>query len=428
MKPLVLLSLLLLAACQTPAPTRPFYTLQGNASPYPTVAIDCDGFQTQGFIENSPCAPDPDEPEARYYLAPEYTPAQAVVMSEQLLDYPEGVQLVQAVAQAGAAPWLLSAQPERIAWVSALLDGKAKRLEVPTDTLWARDWAPLFAVPAKAEARAELKLLDTNYYSGRSLDDLVPQQLRSVLTHPDFALKVERASLPVYMEGGNITCTRADCYVTDEVLLQNSARGYADDIALDATGIRAAFATQIDQNLHFVEQIPFESTKHIDVWAKFLDEDTLLISELSDETLATLPESQRRHYLQVQRFLERQATGVGRTGQPLESSLGQLARQHNPRLKIVRIPMPAPGYYGGSQVFRTYTNSLLVNGVALVPRYHRVGFSGEAYLDEALIPGYESTVEQVYQSAGYRVVWVDSDDLIRLQGAVHCVTMQVPAL
>ena len=428
MKPLVLLSLLLLVACQTPTPTRPFYTLQGNASPYPTVAIDCDGFQTQGFIENSPCAPDPDEPEARYYLAPEYTPAQAVVMSEQLLDYPEGVQLVQAVAQAGAAPWLLSAQPERIDWVSALLDGKAKRLAVPTDTLWARDWSPLFAVPAKAEARAEIKLLDTNYYSGRSLDDLVPQQLRSVLTHPDFALKVERASLPVYMEGGNITCTRADCYVTDEVLLQNSARGYADDIALDAEGIRAAFATQIDQNLHFVEQIPFESTKHIDVWAKFLDEDTLLISELSDETLATLPESQRRHYVQVQRFLERQATGIGRAGQTLETSLGQLAKKHNPQLNIVRIPMPAPGYYGGSQVFRTYTNSLLVNGVALVPRYHRVGFSGEAYLDEALIPAYESTVEQVYQSAGYRVVWVDSDDLIRLQGAVHCVTMQVPAL
>lgn len=427
MKRLALLSLFLLVACQTPTPTRPFYTLQGNASPYPTVAIDCDGFQTQGFIENSPCAPDPDEPEARYYLAPEYTPTQAVVMSEQLLDYPEGVQLVQAVAQAGAAPWLLSAQPAQIAWASSLLGDKAKLLDVPTDTLWARDWAPLFAVPAKAEARAELKLLDTNYYSGRSLDDMVPQQLRSVLTHPDFALKVERASLPVYMEGGNITCTRAHCYVTDEIVLQNSARGYADDIALDETGIRNAFATQLDQSLHFVEQIPFESTKHIDVWAKFLDENTLLISELSDETLATLPESQRRHYMQVQRFLERQATGVGRAGQTLATSLGQLAKQHNPKLNIIRIPMPAPGYYGGSQVFRTYTNSLLINGVALVPRYHKVGFSGEAYLDEALMPTYEKEVERIYQAAGYQVVWLDFDTFIRLQGAVHCVTMQVPA-
>ena len=64
-------------------------------------------------------------------------------------------------------------------------------------------------------------------------------------------------------------------------------------------------------------------------------------------------------------------------------------------------------------MFRSYTNSLLVNGTAFVPQY-------------ATDPVHGPRVEAIYQDLGFKVVWVPSDSLIRDGGAVHCVTMQVP--
>ncbi|MFW7377459.1 MAG: hypothetical protein ACOH5I_01465 [Oligoflexus sp.] len=47
------------------------------------------------------------------------------------------------------------------------------------------------------------------------------------------------------------------------------------------------------------------------------------------------------------------------------------------------------------------------------------------YDDAALIPAYEVEVVGVYQNAGYQVNFVQSDDLMAMGGAIHCVTMQM---
>ena len=39
---------------------------------------------------------------------------------------------------------------------------------------------------------------------------------------------------------------------------------------------------------------------------------------------------------------------------------------------------------------------------------------------------HEQTVEKIFTDENYKVVWIDSKETIKQQGAVHCITMQVP--
>ena len=97
---------------------------------------------------------------------------------------------------------------------------------------------------------------------------------------------------------------------------------------------------------------------------------------------------------------------------------------------VIRVPMPGP-IFDGKDVFRSYTNSLTVNGAAITPRYVTPGGSDIAdragrYFDSSFRSKYEREVQGVYESYGYDFHWVDSDGMIYVGGAVHCTTMQVP--
>ncbi|HKK10312.1 MAG TPA: agmatine deiminase family protein, partial [Bacteroidales bacterium] len=63
---------------------------------------------------------------------------------------------------------------------------------------------------------------------------------------------------------------------------------------------------------------------------------------------------------------------------------------------------------------RTYTNSLTMNDVVVVPSYG--------------LPYYDSIAEAVYREAmpGYNIEMVDSQNLTPLYGAIHCITKEVP--
>ena len=63
--------------------------------------------------------------------------------------------------------------------------------------------------------------------------------------------------------------------------------------------------------------------------------------------------------------------------------------------------------------FATYSNSVLANGIALVPQYSNSS-KNRAALD-------------AYRSLGYQAVGIDSTLIIKYSGATHCLSMQVPA-
>ena len=63
--------------------------------------------------------------------------------------------------------------------------------------------------------------------------------------------------------------------------------------------------------------------------------------------------------------------------------------------------------------FATYSNSVLANGIALVPQYTDSTKNRNAL--------------RAYESLGYTAYGVDSRLIIRYSGATHCVSMQIPA-
>jgi agmatine/peptidylarginine deiminase len=93
-----------------------------------------------------------------------------------------------------------------------------------------------------------------------------------------------------------------------------------------------------------------------------------------------------------------------------------LAGQKTPHgdMKVVRIPMP-PHADG---IWRSYTNVIFANGVLLVPQYPDVS----PELDKKALEVYAGLLPD------WKIVGIDARTLITKRGALHCVSINVPAL
>ncbi|RYZ47397.1 MAG: hypothetical protein EOP07_26990 [Proteobacteria bacterium] len=247
-----------------------------------------------------------------------------------------------------------------------------------------------------------------NYYGNRQADDFTAQSMEKLL---DF----ERVSVPVYNEGGNfMNNTRGDCLMTTRVTDANEVAERSDDIELDAGGVAAYYKAAAGcKTVKIFPRIPYEGTGHIDMWAKFLDDDNVIVSELREEVMALYTNKadlQKARNMQV--YLDTRASEIEAMG-----------------FNVIRIPAPGP-IFRNDETYRSYTNSLTVSGSVIVPRYVTPGSDTIAvnglYFDQALLAKYEAEVRKVYESFGYKFTWVNSDDLIYTGGAVHCTTMQIP--
>jgi agmatine/peptidylarginine deiminase len=415
-----------------------------NASGTYSFVADCasgSGFRVNGNLEGEPCETDSFANTDKFYIAPEYDKAKAVIVSDYISQIPGGEDIINGILEAGSDVWYLNGDNSDNSAIYSHLNTKSSskviNFNITADTVWARDWAPLMAIPAAdyQGEKIDLKMVDANYYDNRPLDDSISRQIKNEqgsTAAGSLGLSLKRTSLPVYMEGGNIMCNEKNCFLTRRVIEENSKKLQPNDIILDEDSLKKEFKKQLEQDTWFVPEMPYEPTKHIDMWAKFLNKDTVLIASLSDETLNASGSRNLARLREVQDFLETEATGKDKSGKTVANSLAYLLNQQNPSIKIVRVPMPAPAFYTSTntgeniEVFRSYTNSLLLNGYALVPQYSTDMYTELPYKDADLKQQYENTVAEAYQQAGYQVLWVPADYFIGMGGAVHCVTMQVP--
>lgn len=406
---------------------------------------DCAGnssFKISGQVEGEPCESDSFSGMQNFYIPPEYNKTSSVMVSGYLGEIEGGTDIIKGILQTGSAVWYLTADIMRFnklkTKIGATDNENLINLNVVTSTIWSRDWSPLMSKPSASFTGTgfDLKMVDTNYYPERPVDNSISRQIQSNNLKSDTTKlnrDIKRTSLPVYMEGGNIMCNENNCFLTRKVLEKNQIKSLDGDITLDENAIKSEFKKQIEQDIWFVPAIPYEGTKHIDMWSKFLNKDTLIIGSISDETINTGDKNNNSMYKEIQQFLDDMATGKDKTGREITNSLAYLAKKQNPNLKIIRIPMPLPGFYKDEHsgqtmnVFRSYTNSLLLNGYALVPQYSNDYYMDQPYEDNSLKDKYENDVKSIYEQAGYKVIWIPSDTLIGNGGAVHCVTMQVPA-
>lgn len=344
-------------------------------------------------------------------VPPEYAPTEGLIVGDNILLEYEKDALIVAAFKAGIKKiHMLTTSSGRLTTENRAFDGLRRKIPQHMDNIiitprvssgersvWARDYAPFMAVTKGEDP--QLVMLDFNYFPQRPGDDSAAQSLEGVVAQ-------KRASIPVYIEGGNFMINaRGDCMMTDRVLLANAVKQIPDDMILDEEAVKKYFIDYAGcQSVTVFPRMPVERTGHIDIWAKFISDDTVLVGEILAETLATVADAPiERHGREIQTFLDDRAREIAAMG-----------------FRVERVPMPAPA---GS--VRSYLNSLLANNTAIVPRF---GKEDDSYPDQELTKKYETTVKEIYKRHGFNVTWVDADLLTTNNGAIHCVTMQIPAL
>lgn len=144
-----------------------------------------------------------------------------------------------------------------------------------------------------------------------------------------------------------------------------------------------------------MEVLPYDGIHHIDMHVKLLDEETLLWSQYPN--------------------------GIA-DGPQIEANLLYVLDNFNSVFgtpyKIVRVVAPPDYSTNGTAIYpetgdyRTYSNSVFVNKMVLLPVYEGP---------------FDTTAVRIYQEnlPGYRIVPIDCRDIIAASGAIHCITHSV---
>ncbi|MGV3525983.1 MAG: agmatine deiminase family protein [Candidatus Sericytochromatia bacterium] len=361
----------------------------------------------------------------RHRIIPEYSPTQGVLVADALLTNHRDMLFIPALLRTGVKVWTLSTLPDLFQGYQTLLRDQLQlpssqllrlhRLEIEARSAWVRDWAPIFS---ETDQQGGMGMLDPSYLGhAHEVEDRVPEALAQ--SQEWSAQPVTREILPVHLEGGNLLCHEALCFVTGTGQAETAAQLKQPNNGAAAKALRQ----QLVQPVSALPDLPHEPTGHLDLWAKFANAKTLWIAQIEGPTLQLAPPEARSEVTAMQSFLDAQADPQS------PGSLAALATQAIPGLQIVRVPTPLPWKHQGRWVFPSYLNSLLVNSFAIVPRFRQAlprEQPPHAYADTALLSGYEQQIETVYGQAGYRVLWVEADHVIRDGGAWHCAALQIP--
>jgi agmatine/peptidylarginine deiminase len=238
--------------------------------------------------------------------------------------------------------------------------GHVEFLIVNLQTVWMRDYGPIIL---KNAATGERMVGDPDYYYNRPVDNAFPEA---------YALYRgwRRIEMNLGFEGGN--------FATDgqgQAIISTGVRRFNPGVSLSS--IQREFDKLGCDRVEWLEPLVDEGTTHVDMFMRIMTDDTALVSRY--------PSSHRQARVCDAAAAQLQALGY----------------------RVTRVD--ADYRY---DEFGTYSNSVLANGVALIPQYT------DATKNRA--------ARAAYQALGYDAYGVDSTLIIRYSGATHCVSMQIP--
>ena len=238
-------------------------------------------------------------------------------------------------------------------------------VQMENDSIWVRDYGP---VSLLTKADNKVAFADFRYYHQRIYDDAIPAKLATQWNVTDYRV-------PLDFEGGNfMSDTKGNCFTSQGLLMYN--------------GVSEATVKEYMKNylgctgMYFTNNLDGEGTTHIDMAHKLVSDTAVVVGEYTANQDAA-----------NKTILDQNAA--------MFAGLGY---------QVFRMPMPS----NADGNFRTYINSLFVNGVNMVPTYSS---------DKAK----ETQAMQVWQQAmpTWQHVAMNSDDVITWAGAIHCITMTV---
>lgn len=261
------------------------------------------------------------------------------------------------------------------------------------DDFWVRDYGPIGFYHNNL---ADMGYIDLHYYSKREYDDVVPQYFAQKMGVP-------LVKTALRMEGGN--------FMTDGFgqIFHSSRVPQANNIVYGWSSNKTADTLSNLFNAterHQMDQLSCDGgTGHIDIYLKLLDEQTFLIADYGSNITASdrAVVQDNLNYLQT------------------------LKSTYKRPFKIKKVHLPTTN--GGSSLsscyqldndIRGYVNGLLVNKTFIMPTFHS-STSGNAAPDELAVKKIQAYLP------GYKIVPIDARGLTTLGGAIHCITIQVPA-
>ncbi|NCA86541.1 MAG: hypothetical protein EOM83_13375 [Clostridia bacterium] len=253
-----------------------------------------------------------------------------------------------------------------------------------TETLWVRDYGPFAGYGYLPDRPMQHSIIDAGYSNyNRPNDDSIPTQIGNLWNIPV-------NDMPLQFEGGNL--------LTDGLGRGwSSTRIFSQNPGLSPSEVKA----MMEQYFGLDEMMYLEALTHsgggiwchVDMFMKIIDSETILMAQLPDH----VPD-----YALLESFAD---------------TLGKITNSNGTPYKIIRIPVPpkADGTWATTQndEMRTYTNSIIINDVVVIPSYN--------------LPDYDSAAINIYRSAmpGYRLVMIDSRNLTPLHGALHCISKEI---
>lgn len=228
------------------------------------------------------------------------------------------------------------------------------------DSVWMRDYGPIVL----KDGAGNRSVADLEYYPGRPRDDAFPA---AYANWRGWSV----TDVSVGYEGGN--------FATDGRTMTMASTGVQRfNPQMSKSRIERELRKLGHSQVEWFRPLIDEGTTHVDMFMRVMDDGKALVSRY--------PASHRQAVVCNQAASQLQALGY----------------------QVTRVDTD-----NGYDEFATYSNSVLANGIALVPQY------ANATKNRAAL--------RAYESLGYRAVGIDSRLIIRYSGATHCLSMQVPA-
>jgi agmatine/peptidylarginine deiminase len=304
------------------------------------------------------------------------------------------IQLTQAICQYERVLIVCYDQAHQ-GQVSRQLEATACNLDnvhfavAPGNDTWARDYGPI----SVEEDGKHLRLLDFGFngWGGKYTADR-DNAMNQTLARQQVWGEHPMQTIPLVLEGGSIDSDGQGTLLTTKSCLLTSSRNPDQDQGQIEQALMAHLGCQRVLWLSHGQLEGDDTDGHIDTLARFINPETIAHVSCLDK--------QDPHYALLQ---------------AMEDELKALRTQDDKPYQLVPLPLPAPKRDGhGRRLPATYANFLIINGAVLAPTYRDP-------LDENIL----RLLGECFP--GRDIIGIDSLPLIRQNGSLHCITMQLPA-
>jgi agmatine deiminase len=257
-----------------------------------------------------------------------------------------------------------------------------------TNDTWTRDFGPLFIEQHHQFTGLDFKFNGWGLKFAADSDNLITSRLFD--QHIFTVDTIYENHLNFVLEGGSIESDgKGTILTTSECLMSPNRNGGSNKFEIEKE-IKDSFGAQKVLWLDHGYLASDDTDGHIDTLARFCNSETIAYIKCidpADEHFDTL--------------------------QKMENQLRRFSTTEGKPYNLIALPMADPVFEGNQRLPATYANFLIINGAVLVPFYN----SPKDQLAK-------ETLASVFP--GREVIGIDCRPLIKQNGSLHCVTMQLP--